>query len=146
MSPVEQITASYRTNQEAARRCVVVALEGAEKVFKLQMEVTQELIAKSHDQAKEMWSSFDPSPTSVDWPAVFGSTFQRGVEMTRTCLQAVTELQKGFAHIVEWQAPALSESMNDAAQGLVNMDWARAVRSSEGAAEMVERKRKRAAA
>jgi len=66
--------------------------------------------------------------------------------MTRTCLQAVTELQKGFAHIVEWQAPALSESMNDAAQGLVNMDWARAVRSSEGAAEMVERKRKRAAA
>lgn len=146
MSPVEQFAAMYRTNQDASRRCVVVALEGAEKLFKLEVEVTQKLIAKSHDQAKEMWSRFDPSPTSVDWPAVFHDTFQRGVEMTRTCLQAVTELQKGFAHIVEWQAPALSESMNDAAQSVVSMDWARGAGRSEGAAEMVQQRKKRAAA
>lgn len=146
MSPVEQFKQMYRTNQDAARRCAVVALDGAEKLFKLQMEVTQQFIAKSHNQAKEMWSRFDPSPTSVDWPAVFGSTFQRSVEMTRTCLQAVTELQKGFAHIVEWQAPALSESMNDAAQTLVNMDWARGARRGEGVAEMAEHKKKRAVA
>ena len=66
--------------------------------------------------------------------------------MTRTCLQAVTELQKGFAHIVEWQAPALSESMNDAAQSLVNADWARGAGRSEGAAVMVQHRKKRAAA
>lgn len=66
--------------------------------------------------------------------------------MTRTCLQAVTELQKGFAHIVEWQAPALSESMNDASQILVNADRFCGLRRSEGSAEMSEYGKKRAAA
>jgi len=57
--------------------------------------------------------------------------------MTRTCLQAVTELQKDFAHIVEWQAPVQSDGMNDALQGPVKNDW---LRGGDGAAAGMEQR------
>lgn len=148
MSPIEQFSVLYQTNRDAAQRCLALALDGTEKLVSLHLDAAQELLAEGSDQLKEMWSSFDSSQPAAAWPSIMERNVQRGMAMTRTYLETVTRLQTEFAHIVEWQAPAIGKTVVDALQqctGVPTPDKAHEDRAGRRLSEISEHKARKAA-
>lgn len=148
MSPIEQFNVLYQTNRDAARHCLTLALDGAEKLVTLHLDAAQELLAEGGDQLKQMWSSFDSSEPAAAWPSLMERNVQGSMAMTRTYLETVTRLQTEFAHIVEWQAPAIGKTVVDALQqctGITTPDRAHESGTGRRLSEISEHKARKAA-
>ena len=144
MSSVERFNTLYQTHRDAAQKCAALSLEGAERLFNLQMDTAQDMIAKGSSQFKELCSWMDPSQSTADWPSFVERNVRKGMEMTRTYLETVTKLQTEFSHIVEWQAPVIGRSMVDAIQAF-GAEGVPEPAAGRHASDMEEHKTRRAA-
>lgn len=144
MLPAEQFNTLYRSSQQAATECAEVVLDGTEQLLKLQMDATQQVLAKGGEQLRELWSQVDPVPGAPDALGVVEDGVRRSVEMTRAYLTTVTRLQREFAHIIEWQAPVLGEKWREVMRGSL-MAGAGGQSSASGSCESADRRSRKAA-
>src|SRR5512134_1638949 len=86
MAATEQITAFYEANGRAAQRYAAAAVEGAQRVLRVQMEATRDVMERNSERWREAMSRMDPT-RSADWPSMVNLQMQLAMDMTRSSME-----------------------------------------------------------
>lgn len=107
----EHLNLLYKTGTDAAQKCATLAVESAERVFRLQMDSMEQLWAMGSKRWSETLSSIDPSRPAAEWPALIESSTQGTMDMARACYKTGTQFQAELARIIEEQVPAMNNGL-----------------------------------
>jgi hypothetical protein len=138
MAATEQFSALYQTNSHVAQRYAAVAMEGAQRILRVQMEATREVFDQSAGKWREAVSRMDPAQ-SMQWPSLMQVQMQLAMEMTRSSIEGASRVYGEYVRTLQEQGRALSEAFHEAHEQGHNLAE-QAVRSNERAAEEVGRR------
>jgi len=103
----EHDTPRHKTNSETARRAVAFAcaLEGTERLLKLQFHFYSEAVAK--------------------WPVLYLGNIEKAMEITSDCVETITKSQSEFAQLIEDQLHRGAEQLHEIEKEIEKdvMEW-----------------------
>jgi len=99
----EHDTPRHKTNSETARRAVAFAcaLEGTERLLKLQFHFYSEAVAK--------------------WPVLYLGNIEKAMEITSDCVETITKSQSEFAQLIEDQLHRGAKQLHEIEKDV--MEW-----------------------
>jgi hypothetical protein len=139
MAATEQFTAFYQANGEAAQRCTAAAIEGAQRLMRVQMEATREVMERNNSRWREAMTRFDPSRGPLDWPSLMTEQMQIAMEMTRASMEGAARVYNEYVRTMQEQSRVMSDAIEQT-RGQGEALTTQAVRDNERAAEEVGRR------
>jgi hypothetical protein len=139
MAATEQITAFYQANGKAAQRCAAVTLEGAQRLIRVQLDATRELMERNSARWRDAMSRIDPARGPLDWPTIMTEQMQVAMEMTRASMEGAARVYGECVRAMEEQGRAMSDAFQQTRERGEAMT-AEALRENERAAEEAGRR------
>ncbi len=139
MAATEQFTAFYQANGQAAQRYAAVTLEGAQRVMRVQMDATRELMERNGARWRDAMSRIDPTRGPLDWPALMTEQMQIAMEMTRASMESAARVYGEYVRTMQEQGHAMSDAFQQTREQGEAMA-SQGLRENERAAEDVGRR------
>jgi hypothetical protein len=111
MTAQQNFVEMVQANNQAAQRYAVLAMQGAQRLLRVQMDVTRDVINRNGSLMREAWPPVDPTQQSVDWPSIVGQQIRVAMEMTRTSMEGAARVYSEYARIIQEQAPELTDAI-----------------------------------
>ena len=139
MAATEQFTAFYQANGQAAQRCTAAAIEGAQRLMRVQMDATREVMERNNARWRDAMTRFDPSRGPLDWPSLMSEQMQIAMEMTRTSMEGAARVYGEYVRTMQEQGRAMKDAFQQTREQGESLA-AEAIRDNDRAAEEVGRR------
>ncbi|HEX6829251.1 MAG TPA: hypothetical protein VF104_09750 [Burkholderiales bacterium] len=117
----DPLNSVYAATMDSAERSVSLALQGTASLFNCNMGVARNLLAIAEKQLAEWPSQGTSSMEGVDWPALFKSSAERAMELTRACAEVGTSAQSEFVRLSQEQMDLLGKIWQENIQGVARV-------------------------
>lgn len=142
MLPIEQLKTMSETSRHATRQLAEVALEGHQKIARVNIDAIHEFIKTGSEQFKESCANLAQVDPAKGWPQVFIGNIQRSTALNLSMIEITRRLQQELACVVEEHLRALRNGTLDAVEKCVTVAKAG---QSESRSRSNERQMKQAA-
>lgn len=112
MAATEQFTAFYEANGRAAQRYAAATVEGAQRLLRVQMEATRDVMELQGERWREAMTRMDPTRTA-DWPSIVNLQMQLAMDMTRSSMEGAARVYGEYVRAVQEQGRVISEAFQD---------------------------------
>lgn len=101
MSAIEKFTTLSATSRNTTQNLARLALEGQEKMIRLNIDNTKEFIQTSGEQLRKSFSEMNQIHSVEAWPKVIMNNIQRGTDFNLNLLELTKRMQTELACVVE---------------------------------------------
>jgi len=115
-STTEQFNVICKTNLDAMRHFAVLSLEDAEKMFKLPLRMTREIVEKDGGTLDASWVNNHIANALAEWSNVYERNTQKIVELTKTYFETANQAQSELMRFVQDEMGSMNKNILDPAQ------------------------------
>lgn len=110
MSPqFEHLSVIGKTNLDAAQKFASVCAELTERLIKLQMKATTEILSSNNEQLQTLWSKPATAASAAYWQSLYQTNAEKAQEITRRYFAEVSKIQGEMARLMEEQTMAMNK-------------------------------------
>lgn len=114
MLPIQQFKLMTETSRNATRQLAEAALEGQEKMVRVNIDAIQELFRTSGDSLKETCAEMAQVYPGDAWPKVVMDNIQRGTALNLSLIELGKRTQQELACVFEEHLRAMRNGTLDA--------------------------------
>lgn len=116
MLPIEQLKTMSETSRTATIQLAEAALEGQEKIIRVNIDAIQEFIKTGGEQLKESCSDMAQTHPLQAWPQVVMGNIQRSTALNLSLIEITRRMQQELACVVEENLRTLRDGTLDAVE------------------------------
>jgi hypothetical protein len=118
MAATEQFSAFYQANGQAAQRYTAATIEGAQRLMRVQIDATREVMERNNARWRDAMTRFDPARGPLDWPSLMTEQMQIAMEMTRASMEGAARVYGEYVRTMQEQGRAMTNAFEQTrAQG-----------------------------
>lgn len=116
MLQLEQLNALSETSRNASRQLAQTALEGQERMVRVNIDAMQEFIKAGGEQIKETCSDMALIDSAKIWPQVVMGNIQRGTALNLSLIEIARRMQQELTCAVEENLRAMRDGTLEAVE------------------------------
>ena len=113
MTSPERFTDFYQVQGRVAQRYAAVTLEGAHRVFSVQIEASREVLSRNGARWRDAMDRIDPANGVVGWPAMVQAQMECAIDMARTAMEGTARVCEAYVRTMQDQGRAVADAYRD---------------------------------
>lgn len=113
MTSPEQFTDFYQSQGRVAQRYAAATMEGAQRIFSVQMEASRDVLSRNGDRWRDAMGRIDPVSGVVGWPALVQAQMECAIDMARTTMEGTARVCEAYVRTLQDQGRAVADAYRD---------------------------------
>jgi hypothetical protein len=113
MTSPEQFTAFYQTQGRVAQRYAAATMEGAQRIFSVQMEASRDVLARNGERWRDALGRMDSGTGTADWPTLMQTQVHCALDMARTAMEGTARICEAYVRTMQDQGRAVAEAYRE---------------------------------